>query len=249
MYGEFAKVYDELMSEIDYKEWADYIFRNTLNSKIDVKTVLEFGCGTGNITCELAKKGYAITAVDLSEEMLTVADEKACEAGISNIRFFMGDMSNFQIGETFDTVISCCDSVNYLPSIEAVQNFILCSFDALKPGGQLLFDMNTVTKYKEIIKNNTFVYDMDNVFCVWENEPDFDAGKMHFDLVFFVQEEDGRYTRYEEEQNQYIYKVEDVYNSLKTAGFTNLRVQTFGTFMPGGNESERVQFIAEKPQV
>ena len=43
-----------------------------------------------------------MTAVDLSEEMLSVADEKANEMGISNIRFFMGDISNFQIGEQFD---------------------------------------------------------------------------------------------------------------------------------------------------
>lgn len=247
MYGEFAKVYDNLMEEVDYKQWADYIFRNTLNAKQEVRSILEFGCGTGNITCELAQKGFEMTAVDLSEEMLSVADEKANEMGISNIRFFMGDMSNFQIGEQFDGVISCCDSVNYLPTLEDVQNFILCSYDALKPGGQLLFDINTITKYQEVIKNNTFVYDMEDVFCVWENEPDFQEGRMDYDLVFFVKGEDGKYTRYEETQSQYLYKVEDIYNSLKNAGFTNLKVQTFGTFMPGSNESDRVQFVAEKP--
>ena len=63
---------------------------------------------------------------------------------------FMGDMSNFQIGEEFDAVVSCCDSVNYLPDKDAVQNFIYCSQDALKSGGLLLFDINTPVKFKEV---------------------------------------------------------------------------------------------------
>lgn len=109
--------------------------------------------------------------MDLSEEMLTVADEKIAEQGLSNVRFFMGDMSNFQIGEEFDAVVSCCDSVNYLPDKDAVQNFIYCSQDALKSGGLLLFDINTPVKFKEVIKDNTYVYDLDNVYCVWENSP------------------------------------------------------------------------------
>ncbi|MFR2407255.1 MAG: class I SAM-dependent DNA methyltransferase, partial [Eubacterium callanderi] len=82
MYEEFAQVYDDLMREIDYKQWGDYVFRLLLNAKNEVKSVLEFGCGTGNITSELAQKGYAVTAVDLSEEMLTVADEKIAEQNL-----------------------------------------------------------------------------------------------------------------------------------------------------------------------
>ena len=132
MYGDFAQIYDELMREIDYKQWADYIFRHMLNGKREVKKVLEFGCGTGNITCELAKKGFEMSAVDISEEMLTMADEKAAEEKLNNIRFFMGDMSNFQIGEKFDAVISCCDSVNYLEDLESVHNFLESSYEVLE---------------------------------------------------------------------------------------------------------------------
>ena len=89
MYADFSKVYDELMQEIDYGAWGDYLFRITLNAARPIKKVLEFGCGTGNITLELAKKGFEVTAVDLSEEMLTVADEKADAAGLP-VRFSKG---------------------------------------------------------------------------------------------------------------------------------------------------------------
>ena len=71
MYDEFAKIYDSLMTEVDYDQWADYLFRHLLNGKRDTKKILEFGCGTGSITTRLARKGYAMTGVDLSEEMLT----------------------------------------------------------------------------------------------------------------------------------------------------------------------------------
>ena len=88
MYEEFAQVYDELMKEIDYSKWSDYVQRLFFNSKREIKTVLEFGCGTGNITCNLAQKGLNMTAVDLSEAMLTVADEKADRMGLKNIQFY-----------------------------------------------------------------------------------------------------------------------------------------------------------------
>lgn len=246
MYEDFAQVYDALMTEINYKEWADYLFRVMLNAKNEVKTILEFGCGTGNITLELARKGYEITAVDLSENMLTVADEKIEEAGLNNVRFFMGDMSNFAIQEKFDAVICCCDSVNYLPNLEAFNNFISCSVDALKPGGMLTFDMNTKTKYQEVIKDRTFVYDLEDIFCVWENDPHIDEMRMDFDLSFFVEQENGLYQRFDEKQSQYIYSAEDIFHILKRPDLINQRVHAFGTFIAGGNENDRIQFIAEK---
>lgn len=247
MYEDFASIYDELMKEVDYKEWADYLFRITLNSPKPIQSILEFGCGTGNITCELAKKGFDMTAVDLSENMLTVADEKADAMGLKNIRFFMGDMSNFAISEQFDAVICCCDSVNYLPDLEAFNNFIECCIDALKPGGTLTFDMNTEVKYKEVIKDSTFVYNLDDVYCVWENEPCFEEKRIDFDLTFFKKQADSNlYERYDETQSQFIFKVEDIFRMLKRPELKNQKIYAFGTFLAGSSECDRVQFVAEK---
>lgn len=246
MYEEFAQVYDELMKEIDYSKWSDYIQRLFFNSKRDIKTVLEFGCGTGNITCNLAQKGLNMTAVDLSEAMLTVADEKADRMGLKNIQFYLGDMSNFKINQTFDAVISCCDSVNYLPDLEALQSFFLSSFECLESEGILLFDVNTVTKYKKTIMDNTYVYDLDDIFCVWENEPDFTENAMHLNLTFFEKNKNGTYNRHEENQVQYFYTIEDIHRCLANSGFENMKYYDFGTLLQGSNEGERIQVIAEK---
>ncbi|MEA4807497.1 MULTISPECIES: class I SAM-dependent DNA methyltransferase [Acetobacterium] len=246
MYEEFAQVYDELMKEIDYTKWSDYIQRLFLNSKREIKNVMEFGCGTGNITCNLAQAGINMTAVDLSEAMLTVADEKADRMGLKNIQFYLGDMSNFQINQTFDAVISCCDSVNYLSDLAALQSFFLSSYECLENEGILLFDVNTVTKYKKTIMDNTYVYDLDDIFCVWENEPHFDENAMHFNLTFFEKNKNGTYNRHEETQIQYFYTIEDIHRCLVNIGFKNMKYYDFGTFMQGSNEGERIQVIAEK---
>ncbi len=246
MYEEFAQVYDELMKEIDYTKWSDYLQRLFLNSRREIKNVMEFGCGTGNITCNLAQTGINMTAVDLSEAMLTVADEKADRMGLKNIQFYLGDMSNFQINQTFDAVISCCDSVNYLPDLAALQSFFLSSFECLESEGILLFDVNTVTKYKKTIIDNTYVYDLDDIFCVWENEPHFDENAMYFNLTFFEKNKNGTYNRHEETQVQYFYTIEDIHRCLVNIGFKNMKYYDFGTFMQGSNEGERIQVIAEK---
>lgn len=246
MYDDFAMVYDELMKEINYNEWVDYLFRLMLNSPKPISSILEFGCGTGNVTCGLAKKGFEMTAVDLSESMLTMADEKISQMGLNNVRLFKGDMSNFAISETFDAVISACDSVNYLPDLDTFDAFIECSVNALKPGGLLTFDMNTATKYKDIIKDQTFVYDLDDVFCVWENDPHVEEGFMNFDLTFFARKENELYERYEEHQTQYIYTAEDIFRLLKRPDLKNQKVYAFGTFLNGGNDHTRLQFLAEK---
>ncbi len=246
MYNDFASVYDALMMEVDYDQWADYLFRQMLNAKRDVKKVLEFGCGTGNITLRLAKKGFDLTGVDLSEEMLTVADQKAQDAG-ENVRLLLGDMKSFYSPEKYDCILSACDSVNYLENLDAVRGFIESSYEALEPGGLLLFDVNTVTKYKNVIADKTFIYDTDEAYCVWESEPVEAKNKMNYHLTFFVPDEDGRYERFDETQTQFYYYAEPILEILRETGFKDIRCYTFGTFLQGGNEADRIQFAATKP--
>ncbi|MGD9475133.1 MAG: class I SAM-dependent methyltransferase [Eubacteriaceae bacterium] len=246
MYQEFSQVYDELMKEINYSEWTDYLKRIFLNSQSEIKDVLEFGCGSGNITLKLASSGYNMTAIDISEDMLTVADEKASRQGIKNISFYMGDMTNFYLDYQYDAVIACCDTVNYLHDLDEIQSFLMCSRDCLKSGGLLMFDINTATKYKKVIKDNTFIYNLDDVYCVWENEPEPEKNCVHFNLTFFAKNEDGTYNRYEENQTQYYYQLEDIHHCLLNLGYKNLKYFNFGTFLQGSNDGDRVQIVAEK---
>ena len=76
-YSDFAFVYDELMNEVDYDNWVKYIEDIIKSENVEVQNILELACGTGNLTIPLTKKNYDIAAIDISEEMLQVAREKA----------------------------------------------------------------------------------------------------------------------------------------------------------------------------
>jgi ubiquinone/menaquinone biosynthesis C-methylase UbiE len=244
MYKEFAKAYDDLMVEVDYHQWGEYVYRLLFNARKEVRTILEFGCGTGNITLELAKKGFEITAVDISEEMLTLADEKL-NANNLDVNFYLGDMENFYINEKFDAIIACCDSVNYLKSEEALFNFLKSCRVTLHEDGILMFDLNTPYKYEKVIEENVFVFDQDSVFCVWENHPDYVNGIMQYDLTFFTKEKDGRYIKHHEVQTQTIFDINRIPKLLKEAGFKNYQLYHFGSYHPVNEGTERIQVVAQ----
>ena len=75
-YSEFAHVYDLFMDNIPYEEWCDYLVMLLNKYGIQDGLVLELGCGTGNMTEALRKKGYDMIGIDNSEEMLAEAMEK-----------------------------------------------------------------------------------------------------------------------------------------------------------------------------
>lgn len=69
-------------------------------------SILDVGCGTGRHSIELARRGYAVTGIDLSEGMLAKARAKA--EGL-NVEFIQGDATDFDLGRTFDAAICLCE--------------------------------------------------------------------------------------------------------------------------------------------
>ena len=148
-YGEFARVYDLFMDNIDYEKWADYIQKHLEEQGIRDGLVLELGCGTGTMTGLLAQKGYDMIGVDNSEEMLAEAMEKKMESG-QDILYLLQDMQEFELYGTVRAVVSVCDSLNYLTEKEDLLQVFRLVNNYLDPGGVFLFDMNTIHKYRDI---------------------------------------------------------------------------------------------------
>ena len=117
MYQSFAGVYDALMAQVDYAAWAEHYHQ--LMQLCGVKKgarCVECACGTGSITIPLRKMGYQMTGVDLSQEMLWIAAQKARKQGMG-LPFIQQDMRKLHLHRQMDAVIATCDGVNYLLNV------------------------------------------------------------------------------------------------------------------------------------
>jgi SAM-dependent methyltransferase len=208
-----------------------------------VENLADIGCGTGNITIPMAKRGYKMTGLDLSEEMLSLAEQKSQEAGVP-VRFLGSDMRSFSLGFRADAAISSFDCINYLLKTADVEAAFWRAHENLEKGGLFIFDVATPYKYKNVLAGNSFVFENDDVFMTWENYFNEKSGICSFYLTFFLREGE-LYRREEEEQRQRCYSLKTIKKLLKSAGFTVIGEYSDIDFSPLTEESERAFFICK----
>ena len=243
MYERFAEVYDTLMDDFDYPAWADYYGEIIRRAGGSMKRMAECGCGTGSMTVEFADMGVKVTGMDLSAEMLRIAQIKARKAG-QQIVFVEQDMRNLEVPRPVDTVVCACDGVNYLTTAADVQMFLNAAYNALKSGGVLAFDVSTGAKLLNM-PGNVFAEDRDDVTWVWFSEAEEDR-KVRMDIAFFLRGEDGRYERFDEEQLQRAHTPEELTQALQQAGFTDIAIYGDRTFEAPRPEEKRMHITAVK---
>ena len=241
-YGRFAKIYDPLMCDVDYDEWAAYL-RSFLPAQ--TRQIAECACGTGEITLRLSRMGYEVTGIDKSKDMLEVAQEKARKAG-KRIPFIWQDMQALTLHHPVDAVIAACDGVNYLDSLKAVANFIRSANAALKAGGMLLFDISSRYKIEILLGEKTFAEDDGAHAYIWKNNYDPDSRRICMELSFFNRVGE-LYERFEETHIQRAHSSQEIMKLLRAGGFDAEVYEAF-TRCPAGDQSERLQFVAKKKE-
>lgn len=246
MYRILAKFYDDLQDN-DYNAFVSYYQSVFKRFGLEPKLILDMGCGTGNITVPMAEKGYDMIGLDCSEEMLEIAAEKARTAG-HDILFLQQDMTDFELYGTVDAMVCALDGINYLAGDGQVSDMLRLLHYYLNPGGIFIFDINTEYKFKNILDNNSFVYDEDNVYCVWNNEYDSDDKICYFDLNFFLKNPDGSYCRRDEYQEERMYTVGELKNYIRDCGLDCLGVYDNLSFEPPRGDSQRLFFVVQRPQ-
>ncbi len=243
-YGEFAVLYDQLMNDIDYEKWFHYIEEIFKEYDVVPKSVLEMACGTGNLTKHFCDSKYKVTCFDLSDEMLTVAYEKL--SGYRNVKILRQDMTSLSLGNNkFDAVIAACDSINYITDEDDLLKVFKNAYDYLEEGGLFIFDINSYYKLENIIGENIFIQDTEDIFYVWDNEFIKEEEICNFYLTFFVKECD-HYNRFDEMHRERAYRNEEVLEKLKKSKFTNINMYDSFSFDDVKNDSERVFFVARK---
>ncbi len=244
MYKEFAGLYDELMNDFDYEKWFNYIEAIFKKERLRPRKVLEMACGTGNLSYYLAREGYKLTCFDLSQEMLGEAYEKL--RPYKNARVLKQDMVDFKFSEKFNSIISICDSVNYILREEDLQASFNNVYNHLEDDGVFIFDINSYYKLSEIIGNNIFLEDRDNIFYSWQNEFNEESKICDFYLTFFYSEDGESFQRADEYHQERAYTVEEIKAILKNSGFTRIKVYDAFTFDDPKEKSERINFVVRK---
>ena len=193
----------------------------------------------------LAGKGYDMIGVDNSEEMLAEAMEKRVESG-QDILYLLQDMQEFELYGTVRAVVSVCDSLNYITDRDELRHVFELVNNYLDPQGIFLFDMNTPYKHREVLGNQIYLYDTDDVYCVWENQYEEPDNQVTIQLHFFARQEDDTYVRSEECMTERAYPPEQVTAALQQIGWEVLGCYHADTEEPLREDSQRMVFAVRK---
>lgn len=242
-YQTFAYLYDELTQNVEYEKRCDYILSFFEQNGIKSGTVLDLACGTGSMSIPFMKKGYSIIGVDLSEEMLEIASNRLFEAG-NSFSLLKAKMQEFELSEKADACICCLDSINHLNNIDDVLATFKNVYDSLNNGGLFVFDVNTVYKHNEILADNTFVFDEDDYYLVWDNEA-VDDRTVRILLDMFILNGES-YDRFSEEFEETAYSVEELSSLLNKVGFVDIKVYDELSYDEPKSDSERLYFVCKK---
>lgn len=242
-YGEFAKIYDELIYEdINYDDMTNRLKEIIEKYIPEPKDYLDLACGTGNIAIRMASFFKDTYAVDLSEDMLREAYNKFKEARIKG-KIICQDMRELDLNHTFDVITCVLDSTNYILDDEDLEDYLKGVFLHLKDKGLFLFDINSFYKLTNILGNNIFTYSSEDVFYSWENTIEDNIVNMF--LTFFVKNGE-LYERFEEEHYEKAYTEREIENTLLDVGFTILGKYNGYSSEAVKEDSERILYVVGK---
>lgn len=242
-YESLAVSYDGLTADIPYAAILDFLEAILRNSGKQPETVLDLACGTGSMSLLLTKRGYRVIASDISEEMLTIAAQKA--GALEQPPFFICQpMQRLRLPEQVDAVFCLLDSLNYLDKPQDCQKTIERVFRTLKPGGVFLFDINTPEKLRSL-DGQVFLDENEDSYCVWRAEFDEAENCCYYGIDLFRRENE-HWLRSFEQHCEYAYAPQRLADWLKEAGFA--RVEQYGDLRQEAPETgeQRIYFAAYK---
>ncbi len=243
-YSSFASVYDELTFNVDYEKRAEYIMSILKDNGIEDGLLLDLACGTGSLSVEFAKKGFEVIATDSSADMLMEAQNKAFSEGV-NIMFLCQKMQETDLYGTVRAIVCSLDSINHLENIDEVRKTFSVLKNFIDDGGIMVFDVNTLYKHREVLGNNTFIYDEKNVYCVWQNRLLPDNKTVGINLDFFVKN-GSTYERFNENFKEIAFSDEEITSAVENSGFKVVKRYSDLSCSRPKEDTERVYYVIRR---
>lgn len=245
-YQQMANIYDLLMKDAPYDKWKSFTNEIIRQSGKSVETIIDLGCGTGQITTRLASEGYRMIGVDYSVDMLSYAEQRASTEKLP-VNWIQQDLRDLTGINNQDVAISYCDVINYITEEDELSTVFQNIAGTLKSGGLFLFDVHSLYHVLHNFVNQTFAEAGDDVSYIWFCSEGDVQGEMYHDLTFFVSEQ-GKYSRFDEFHHQRTYSIDFYLQLLRKSGFKIQHLS--GDFSLKNKEidedAERIFIVAEK---
>ena len=245
-YGALAYSYDRLTNDVDYEAVVDFYFEILAKEDLQPRSAVDLACGTGSVALLLAQRGLSVTAVDMSEDMLCVASQKAQEAELP-ITFVCQRLEQLWLPKAVDLAVCVLDSMDYITDPTLCAQAIKRIYRALNPGGCFIFDVNTPEKLRAM-DGQVFLDEDEDVYCVWRGEFDEETNICTYGMDLF-QRRGQVWERSFEEHREYAYTVSQLTEYLKSAGFTHIRVYADGKLEAPRLGEQRIYFSARKGRI
>ena len=245
-YHNLAVSYDRLTNDVDYEATVDFYYEILKREGLKPRTAVDLACGTGSVTAILARKGLQVIGVDLSEEMLTVAQQKAAELD-NQPQFVCQPLQELYLPRGVDMAVCALDSLDYITDPASCAEAIRRVYKALNPGGIFIFDVNTPEKLRAM-DGQVFLDEDDDVYCVWRGEFDEETNICAYGMDLF-QRRGEVWERSFEEHREYAYSQEQLVGYLKAAGFTHIRVYADRLFEAPREGEQRIYIKARKGKI
>jgi len=241
-YGQLGAVYDEVMAPVPYSDWVKYLRKIFKRYSFFPKSILDVACGTGTVSLLLDEKGYFVTGIDLSETMIEAANEKAKKCG-STVEFICRNACDITFDEEFDVAISLFDSLNYILSTTELKKAFIAVYNAIKPGGYFIFDLNSAHALSSNLFTQDNFWDEDaTVKHEWISSYNKKTKIATVDMTFYLP--DGR--TFAEVHKERVHEHFEVIDMLWSNGFEFVDAFHEYSFLPVGKRTERIFYIAQK---
>ena len=245
-YHDLAFSYDRLTNDVDYEATVAFYNEILRREGLKPRTAVDLACGTGSVAMLLAQKGLQVTAVDMSEEMLCVASQKAQDVQ-NPPRFVCQSLQKLRLPRGVDLAVCALDSLDYIIDPDACAEAIRRIYKALNPGGVFIFDVNTPEKLRAM-DGQVFLDEDEDVYCVWRGEFNAQTNICSYGMDLF-QRRGEVWQRSFEEHREYAYSRSQLERYLKDAGFTHIEVYADRRFEAPGEGEQRIYFKARKGKV
>ena len=245
-YKALAVSYDRLTNDVDYSAVVDFYNQILSREGIKPRTAVDLACGTGSVAIRLAELGMQVTAVDMSEDMLTVASQKASTME-NPPRFVCQPLQELHLPKGADLAVCALDSLDYITEPADCAQAIKRVYKALNPGGIFIFDVNTPEKLRAM-DGQVFLDEDEDVYCVWRGEFDEETNICSYGMDLF-QRDGSCWHRSFEEHQEYAYSQEQLTGYLKDAGFTHIEVYGDRHFEAPAEGEQRIYFKARKGKI